>query len=212
MTLWLWKAKPEPDFCSHVLGAFGEGYDRKTMPLVHGPKPLAIPWPGLRVENCVFQSDGKKRPPADYLMVNNESNFVASDRLRALLEGQGVAGEYFPVEIDDPEVAVDGAYWYLRILARVEAREVLDLAASGYELDGIGIGKAERLVFLDSRLPDTPLFRMTGGPGGILARDRLKRAVDAAGLTGMYFLHPDERDKDPSYYEAFVEAAIRAKT
>lgn len=211
MNYWLWKSKPERHFSSHVLGEFGEGYDRETMWQVHSAEPLTRPWPGLVVVDCTPRYDDEKRPPSDYLMVNNETNFVASDKLRSVLESQGVGAEYFPVEISDPDVAVDQAYWFVRILERVDAGDVLDHAASEYVVDTIGIGTVAQLVFVESKLPDTPLLRLDGGPSGVLAHDRLKQAAEAEGVTGVYFLHPEERDKGPVYYHAFVEAATQRK-
>jgi len=210
MTYWLWKDKPEPDFCSHAIGKFGDGYDRETMRQIAAAEPLIRPWPGLAVEDCTFQYDNKKRRPADYIIVNEASKFVASDKLRGVLESQNVEAEYFPVEINDPDVAVDQAYWFVHILMEVQARDVLDHASSEYTEDSIGLGDAKRMVLLESKLPDKPLFRLRGGPVGTLAHDRLKQAVEAERITGVYFLHPDEWQEGPAYYEEFVEVAIKA--
>ena len=205
---WIWKDKPEPAHCSFTVGKFGEGLERETVRQLASSEPLVRDWPGLELNDCTFEYDKKKRPPADYVRVGS-SFFVASDRLRALFESHGVGAEYFPVDVTDPDITVEQNYWFVHILKGYEASDILDQERSKYTYnEKLGAARAKNIVIAENKAPSTQLFTLKG-LWRVIAHDKLKHAVEAAGITGVYFLDPyDYEEKSPPLYGKHVELAI----
>jgi hypothetical protein len=123
------------------------------------------------------------------------SFLVVSSKAKAFLDGENIGKvEFLPMKIINHKGRVaSGDYFVVNPLQIIDC---IDQAASVVELDSIDkgmISTCDKLVLRESVIPrELKVFRAAFWSGLILIRRETAGRIEAAGLTGMSFIEPDE--------------------
>lgn len=118
---------------------------------------------------------------------------IISDRTRQALIAEGVTDvEYLPMSIMNHKKKVASTEYF--ILNPPTVVDCIDLDASEVKWNAIDkslISRCKQLVLKESKVPkDAKVFRPKHLPTEILVRADVARKLEAAGLTGLFFIDP----------------------
>lgn len=117
---------------------------------------------------------------------------VMSGALRRALEGAGVDNlQCFPALLRDP---LDGSeiadYWAFNVVGLVACADMARSSLMGTNDSGMGDIDFDALVIDEAKAGDRPLFRLAESVSAIVVSERVRAAVEAAGIPGMVFYGP----------------------
>lgn len=136
-----------------------------------------------------FDADPQARITDD-LVIHRRRCIVHSERLIDVLHGAGVKGidHHACRLVNTRHGLVHRTHWAANLLDVIHC---IDEQASQLERDDeepTEIYSIRRLELIESRLGDVPMFRLGERRNTVIVHERIKRAVEAAGITGPRFL------------------------
>lgn len=171
------------------------------MPLASGPEPvLDESWMGGRriEENTVPQPLRYMLDP-DYggtpkAMYDSKANPVMRDDLVNVLTSAGVDNiQYFDAVLYDPESKKQyNNYKAFNIVGLVAAADMRQSELMGTSESTIGDIDFHALAIDESKCSGLLLFRLAEKVSAIVVHEKIKIAIDAAGLPGFVFYGPGE--------------------
>lgn len=126
----------------------------------------------------------------DDLVIHRRRCIVHSERLIDVLRGAGASQiDYHACRlVNTRDASVYRTHWAANLLDVIHC---IDEAASAIERDDeepAEIYTIRRLELLEQRLGDVPMFRLGERPNTVIVHERIKAAVEGAGMTGVRFL------------------------
>jgi hypothetical protein len=183
---WIWATEAKDETQARIYGqptvverldfSFDDGI-RQTQPIPH-------------IEIRVSAED--EGTLTDNLIAMGTTGLVFSTRLRDLLAQNGVDNiEYFPTTVILESTGQSIAdYMIANIVGRIECVSP-DSELELDEVDG-SIEFIDRLVLETDKIPSCLMFRLAEYPPIVVAHDRVVKAAESAGITGVNFYRPED--------------------
>jgi hypothetical protein len=155
-----------------------------------GVGKIAEKQPTEPVEISATPKNGYELDPADW---QDQGVPFMSKRLKAAIDSAGVDNiNYLPITLKNTETGKVYEYFAFNLLGLVDAADPAQSKIDSHDGDFVGDSQINDLIIDDEKCGGLLMFRLKQKFSAVVVHEKIKKAVEAAGITTVTFMKPED--------------------